>query len=88
MTKVVIIGLGASGFSALLTIRKQSRDADITIISKNDYLMHPCGLPFYLSNEIKDIEVLFINKIVFISSSQFGEMLNKVFKSLINSSSK
>ncbi len=53
MTKIVIVGLGAAGFSAALAIKKANRTADITIIDRKDYdLMHPCGLPYALGGEI------------------------------------
>ncbi|MBW2980355.1 FAD-dependent oxidoreductase [Candidatus Woesearchaeota archaeon] len=53
MTKIVILGLGASGFAAALAIRKRDRRSEVIIIDEKDYdLMHPCGLPYALEGEI------------------------------------
>ena len=51
--KIVIIGLGSAGFAALLAIKKFSRDAEVIVIDKKDYLLHSCGLPFALEGKVK-----------------------------------
>ena len=56
--KIVILGLGAAGFGAAFTISRQYRDANVIILDEKGYLGHPCGLPFYLGGEIKDIDNL------------------------------
>lgn len=57
--KIVIIGLGSAGFAAALAIKKTNRDAKVIIIDKKDFdLAHPCGIPFYLEGQIKDIKDL------------------------------
>jgi NADH oxidase (H2O2-forming) len=59
MTKIVIIGLGAAGFGAVLAAKKQDRKVEITIIDNKDFdLMHQCGLPFALDGTVKDINSL------------------------------
>lgn len=59
MTDIVIIGLGAAGFGAALSAKKQDRNADITIIDNKDFdLLHQCGLPFVLEGKIKSFSEL------------------------------
>lgn len=54
MAEIVIIGLGAAGFAAALSARKNDRNAEITVIDEKGYdLMHPCGLPFALDGAVK-----------------------------------
>ena len=54
MTKVVILGLGAAGFGAALAAKKENRNSEITIIDEKNFdLMHQCGLPWVLNDEIK-----------------------------------
>ncbi|MCD4676501.1 MAG: NAD(P)/FAD-dependent oxidoreductase, partial [Desulfobacula sp.] len=46
-TKIVIIGLGVSGFIAAKTAKKVNPDVQITIIDQKEYdMFSPCGLPF------------------------------------------
>ncbi len=59
MVRLVILGLGAAGFGAVLSAKKQRRDIEITIIDNKDFdLMHSCGLPFFLEGTIDNIEKL------------------------------
>jgi len=52
--KIVILGLGAAGFGAALAAKKTDRTAEITIIDEKDFdLMHQCGLPWVLDNELE-----------------------------------
>lgn len=53
LMQIVIIGLGTAGFAAILAIKKFSRDSEITVIDKKDYLLHSCGLPFALEGKVK-----------------------------------
>ena len=57
--KIVIIGLGAGGFSAAFSARKQNKEASISVIDNKDFdLLHRCAMPFYLEGKIKDIDHL------------------------------
>ncbi len=47
MSRIVILGLGSSGFAASLAIRRTDPEASITIIEKRHYdMFSPCGMPF------------------------------------------
>lgn len=53
MARIVIVGLGAGGFAAILSARKTDRDAEIIVIDEKDYdLMHPCGIPYAVEGAI------------------------------------
>jgi NADH oxidase (H2O2-forming) len=61
--RIIIIGLGVGGFSALMAAKKTSPEAEITIIEKRGYdMFSPCGLPFMIEGIIPDSEDL-IHKI-------------------------
>ena len=52
--KVVIVGLGTAGFSAILAIKKLDKEAEITVIDKKNFdLQHSCGLPYVLEGHVK-----------------------------------
>ena len=56
---IVIVGLGVGGFSALMSAKKTSPDAHITIIERRNYdMFSPCGLPFVIEGIIPDPEDL------------------------------
>jgi NADH oxidase (H2O2-forming) len=49
MNKVLVIGLGAAGFSAIMSAKKENQQANITVVDpKNIDIVHPCGLPYAL----------------------------------------
>jgi NADH oxidase (H2O2-forming) len=59
MTHVVVIGLGAGGFGALMAARHTDHDIDITVIEKRNYQLYsPCGIPFAIEGIIKDFDEL------------------------------
>ncbi len=59
MARIVIIGLGAGGFAAVLSARKTSRDAEVAVIDEKDYdLMHPCGIPYVVEGAIGNFKSL------------------------------
>ncbi len=59
--KLVIIGGGASGSEAALQARKYDKDADITIIERQNYPQYSlCGLPYAVSGDIKEFGNLLI----------------------------
>jgi len=59
MARIVVVGLGAGGFSAALAAKKTDRKAEVIIIDKKSYdLVHPCGLPYALEGRIKSFDEL------------------------------
>ncbi len=53
--KIVIIGGVACGPKAAARIKRLTPDADVTILEKGELLSYAgCGLPFYISGEVKD----------------------------------
>ena len=49
MNKILIIGLGAAGFSAIMSARKENPQVQITVVDQKDIdIVHPCGLPYAL----------------------------------------
>ncbi|MBD3164290.1 NAD(P)-binding protein [Candidatus Woesearchaeota archaeon] len=51
--KIVIAGLGTAAFAALLAVKKNSSNAEITIIDKKKFdLQHSCGLPYALEKKV------------------------------------
>ena len=60
--KVIIIGAVAAGTAAAVKMRRQSEDAEIVIYEKDGYISYgTCGLPYFVSGEIKSIEDLIEN---------------------------
>lgn len=59
MGRIVIAGLGAGGFAAVLAARRADRNAEITIVDDKTYdLMHPCGLPYAVEGAIDNFDKL------------------------------
>lgn len=57
--RIVIIGGGAAGATAAQFARKQSREAEITVLELSRYPQYSkCGLPYVLSGEISDFQEL------------------------------
>jgi NADH oxidase (H2O2-forming) len=55
--RVVIIGAGASGLPIASQIRKETKDIDITVITKGRHVAYsPCALPFVLHGVIDDFD--------------------------------
>jgi len=60
--KVIIIGAVAAGTAAAVKIRRQSEDAEIVLYEKDRFISYgTCGLPYFVSGEIKSIEKLIVN---------------------------
>ena len=56
---IVIIGCGAAGGTAAQFARKTDRKSKITVFEKGKYSQHSkCGLPYYISGDIPNIENL------------------------------
>ncbi len=54
--KIVIVGLGTGGFTALMAIKRTS-EAEVTVIDEKGYLLHVCGLPYGLDGRY-DLDIL------------------------------
>ncbi len=55
MYKIVIIGFGSAGYSALMSAKKNNPGSEITIIDpKKRDLLHPCGLPYSLEGIVDE----------------------------------
>jgi len=60
--RIIIIGAISAGTSAAAKIRRKSEDSEIVIYEKDKYISYgTCGLPYYVSGKIKDINRLIIN---------------------------
>jgi NADPH-dependent 2,4-dienoyl-CoA reductase/sulfur reductase-like enzyme len=70
--KIVIIGGVAAGMSAASRARRNDPQAEITVFEKSgDVSYGSCGLPYYISDDIKDAK-----KLVAISAEDFREKRN------------
>jgi NADPH-dependent 2,4-dienoyl-CoA reductase/sulfur reductase-like enzyme/rhodanese-related sulfurtransferase len=60
--KIIIIGGVAGGASAAARLRRLSESLEITIYEKDEHVSFAnCGMPYYLSREIKSIDNLLLN---------------------------
>lgn len=60
--KIIIIGGIAAGTSAAVKARRKSEDLEITIYEKDRFISYgTCGLPYYVSEKIPEINSLIIN---------------------------
>lgn len=86
-SKIIIIGGIAAGTSAAVKARRKSEDAQITIYEKYKYISYgTCGLPYFVSGKITDIDNLIINTV-----QQFEQRFNikaNVMHEVINIDSK
>ena len=58
--KIVIIGGVAAGTKTAARARRRDAGADITIIEKDKYISYAgCGMPFYLSGQVREFNQLF-----------------------------
>lgn len=56
----IIVGVGAAGITAAKTIRKQDRDADIVMVSKDNHVHSRCMLHRYISGERETEQLNFV----------------------------
>ena len=62
--RIIVIGGVAAGTSAAVKARRKSEDAQITIYEKYKYISYgTCGLPYFVSGKITDIDSLIINTV-------------------------
>jgi NADPH-dependent 2,4-dienoyl-CoA reductase/sulfur reductase-like enzyme/rhodanese-related sulfurtransferase len=85
--RIIIIGGIAAGTSAAVKARRKSEDAQITIYEKYKYISYStCGLPYFVSGKITDIDNLIINTV-----QQFEQRFNikvNIMHEVINIDSK
>jgi len=56
--KIVIVGNGIAGNQVAFRVRKEKRDARITVVSAEAYPQYdPCSLPYFLSKQLKHASV-------------------------------
>jgi len=57
--KVIIIGASAAGLKAACRAKRLMPAAEISVFDKSEYISYgACGLPYYLSGDIGDVEAL------------------------------
>ncbi len=62
--KIIIIGAVSAGTSAAAKARRKDEDAEIVIYERDKYISYgTCGLPYFLSGLIKDIDRLIVNTV-------------------------
>ncbi len=62
--KVIIIGAVAAGTSAAAKLRRLNEEIEITIYEKDRYISYAsCGLPYFVSGRIKNMEDLLVNSV-------------------------
>lgn len=63
MKPIVVIGGVAAGMSAASQIKRQKTDQEVIVFEKGPYISYgACGMPFYVSGEIKDYNRLIVLK--------------------------
>ena len=87
LKRIIIIGGIAAGTSAAAKARRKSEDVQITIYEKYKYISYgTCGLPYFVSGKITDIDKLIINTV-----QQFEKRFNikvNIMHEVINIDSK
>ncbi|MCX6090159.1 MAG: FAD-dependent oxidoreductase, partial [Candidatus Atribacteria bacterium] len=77
--KVVIIGGVAAGPKVAAKLRRLERDAEITIIEKGKFLSYAgCGLPYYISGEIKEQRELMETPVGVLRDPEFFEKAKNI----------
>ncbi|UCG38715.1 MAG: pyridine nucleotide-disulfide oxidoreductase, partial [bacterium] len=52
---IVILGSGAAGLPVASQIRRETKDIDLTVVTKADRIAYsPCAIPFVLDGKIED----------------------------------
>lgn len=70
--KIVIIGAVAAGTSAAAKLRRLDEGLEITIYERDKYISYAsCGLPYYVSEKIKNLDDLLVNSV-----SSFSKRFN------------
>ncbi|MCK5241242.1 FAD-dependent oxidoreductase [bacterium] len=77
--KVIIIGGVAAGPKAAAKIIRLIPDAEVTIIEKDKYLSYAgCGLPYYVSGEVKEQKELMCTSVGVVRDSIFFQKVKNV----------
>ena len=64
MTKVLIIGGVAAGAKAAAKLKRLKPDFEIIIYTQEKYVSYSaCGMPYYISNTVRDIEKLIVRTV-------------------------
>ncbi|MCL6639314.1 MAG: FAD-dependent oxidoreductase [Firmicutes bacterium] len=72
--KIVIIGGVAAGTKTAARARRRSPDAEIIIIEKDKYISYAgCGMPFYLSGQVKEFNQLFMTSYGVVRNEEYFE---------------
>ena len=77
--KVVIIGGVAAGPKVAAKLRRLDPEVEITIIEKGKFLSYAgCGLPYYISGEIKEYRELMETPIGVMRDPEFFENMKRI----------
>jgi len=77
--KVVIIGGVACGPKTAARIKRLNPDAEVTILEKGELLSYAgCGLPFYISGEIKDYKELMCTPTGVVRDTHYFRMVKDI----------
>lgn len=61
--KIVIIGGGAGGLTTASNIRKYDKEAEITVITRDEHVAYsPCAIPYVLSGEVNCFEDIIMHE--------------------------
>lgn len=61
--RIVIIGAGAGGLTTASNIRKYDKKANITVITREEYIAYsPCAIPYVLSGEVKNFKDIIMHQ--------------------------
>ncbi|MCL6087900.1 MAG: FAD-dependent oxidoreductase, partial [Actinobacteria bacterium] len=59
--RIIVIGGNVSGLAAASQARRNASNAEITVLESGEYISYgTCGLPYFISGEIDDINKLFV----------------------------
>ncbi|WP_027358892.1 FAD-dependent oxidoreductase [Desulforegula conservatrix] len=77
--KIVVIGGVACGPKTAARIKRLKPDADVTVIEKKELLSYSgCGLPYYLSGEIKDHKELMATPVGIVRDTHFFKVVKDI----------
>ncbi|MDZ7837839.1 MAG: FAD/NAD(P)-binding oxidoreductase [Actinomycetota bacterium] len=59
--KIVVIGGNVAGLAAASQAKRVYPEAEVTVLESGQYISYgSCGLPYYVTGEIKDFEQIFV----------------------------
>ncbi|MCD6413811.1 MAG: FAD-dependent oxidoreductase [Elusimicrobia bacterium] len=87
--RILVIGGGAAGMSAATQARRFDKNAEITVIEKSGFVSYgACGLPYFISGEVKTAEKLIVYTPEYFKNSRNINVFTRTKASRINSSKK